>query len=191
MAESPLTRISTAAERQLELMSPRDRKLLLGLVGFGTVVGLLLMVWTLKGALDDKASRVRLAKQNLVTAQQYQAEYRAAAAQLADQESRLLDYKNQPISAKIEAIASQRGVLEQLRSVNENGSEIVGNIKQTSYSVDFKAMPIESAIGFLYDLETDPYPVSVNLADLKVSKGRDGKTMSLTLEVTVFKLAEG
>jgi len=191
MADSPLARVSAAAERQLELMSVRDRKLFMGLIAFATFAGLLMLVVTLKSSLDDKASRVRLAKENLVMAQQFQGEFRAAAAQLADQENRLRQYTTQPISAKIEAIASQRGVLEQLRSVNENGSEIVGNIKQTSYSVDFKGMPIESAIGFLYDLETDPYPVSVNMADMKVSKSRDGKTMSLTLEVVVFKLAEG
>ena len=191
MAVSPLTRVSEAAERQLELLSPRDRRLLMGLLSFGTLVGLGLLWWTLYGMLDDKASRVRLAKENLTIATQMQANYKVASNKLADQETRLKQYSSQPISAKIEEIASNQGVLESLRSVNENSSEIVGKMKQTKYSVDFKAMPIESAMRLLYDLETDSYPVSIEMADLKVTTNREGKKMSLTLELVVFALAEG
>jgi type II secretory pathway component PulM len=191
MAASPLTRVTEAAERQIELLSPRDRRLLMGLVGFGALLGLAVLWWSLDGMLDDKASRVRLAKENLSIATQMQADFKVASAKLGDQETRLKEYTNQPISAKIEEIASNRGVLESLRSVNENSTEIVGKMKQTKYSIDFKAMPIESAMGLLYDLETDPYPVSVEMADFKVTTNREGKKMSMTLELVVFMLAEG
>lgn len=192
MAESPIATVTAFAERQLEALSPRDRRLLLGLLTFGVVVGLGLLWWTLYGVLDDKASRVRTARENLETAKLYQAEYQTAAASLAAQESRLRQYQGKRVSAHIEEIAGKRGVSDNLRAVNENGAEVVGNIKQTKYSVELKDLEHQDAIGFLYELETSGFPASVNHADFKAKKKRDGgSTLDLSLELVVFSLAEG
>ncbi len=192
MADSPIAPVVAFAERQLEALSPRDRRLLLGLITFGTLVGLGLLWWTLYGILDDKASRVRTARENLEMAKLYQGEYQAAAAQLAAQESRLRQYQNKRVSAHIEEVAGRRGVSDNLRAVNEVGSETVGNIKQTRYNVELKDLAHEDAIGFLYELETSGFPASVNSAEFRAKKRRDGTSlMDLSLELVAFSLAEG
>lgn len=192
MADSPIASATAFVERQLESLSPRDRRLLLGLLSFGVIVGLGLLWWTLYGVLDDKASRVRTARENLASAKLYQAEYQTAAASLAAQESRLGQFASKRVSAHLEEIAGRRGLADNLKAINESGSEVVGNIKQTRYSVDLKDLEHVDAIGFLYDLETSGYPASVNTADFKTKKTRDGgNVLNLSLELVVFSLASG
>ncbi len=192
MADSPISAVTAVVERQLESLSPRDRRLLLGLLTFGTLIALGTLWWTLYGVLDDKASRVRTARENLATAKLYQGEYQTAAASLAAQESRLAQYKTKRISAHLEEIAGKRGVGDSLRAVNESGAEVVGNIKQTKYSVELKDLLHQDAIGFLYELETSGYPASVNNAEFRGKKTRDGESkLDLSLELVVFSLAEG
>ena len=192
MADSPIAGVTAFFERQLESLSPRDRRLLMGLLSFGVIVGLGLLWWTLYGILDDKASRVRTARENLETARLYQAEYQTAAASLAAQESRLGQFANKRVSAHLEEIAGKRGVTDNLRKVNETGNEVVGNIKQTRYAVELKDLEHTDAIGFIYELETSGYPASINNADFKAKKKRDGaSTLDLSLELVVFTLADG
>ena len=173
-------------ERQLEQLSPRDRKLLVGLVSFGTLAGLGLLWWTLYGLLDDKASRVRTAKSNLETIQVLQVEHTRAAAQLAAQESRLEQYRGRPLSAHIEELASRHGLREQLKGIRTADTEDVGNIQQTRYNVEFKGAEIEATLRFLYELETSGYPVSVEQADFTATSR---KQLNLNLELLVFKVA--
>lgn len=192
MIPAPIQRITSFMERQIESLSPRDRRLLFGLFTFGTFVAIVVLSWTLYGLLDDKASRVRTARDNLQTARLYQAEYLAAAEDLAAQESRLREFEDKRLSAHLEELASKRGVTENLRSVNESSSEVVGNLKQTRYAVELKDLEHVDAIGFLYELETSGYPVSVNQADFRAKKARDGASkLDLSLELIVFSLAEG
>ena len=191
MAEGRFGGIKATLERQLEALSPRDRRLLIGLMTFGTLVGLGLLWYTLYGILDDKASRVRLARENLETAKVLQIEYQKAAASLAAQESRLREFQGKRVSAHLEEIAGRRGVTDNLRAVNEVGAEVVGNIKQTKYSVELKNLAHVDALGFIYELETSGYPVSVELADFRAKKGREGNVLDVNLELLVFSLAEG
>lgn len=190
MADNPLAGVTAAVERQLESLSPRDRRLLIGLVSFGTFVGLAFLWYSLYGILDNKASRVRAARENLETAKVLQAEYQGAAASLAAQESRLRQYEGKRVSAHLEELASKRGVTDNLRAVNESGSEVVGNIKQTKYSVELRNLEHQDAIGFLYELETSGYPASVEVAQFKSKKTREGSVLDLALELVVFSLAE-
>src|SRR5690348_14771742 len=92
-------------ERQLDALSPRDRKLLVGLVlGFVFVLtgG---FWWVLHHALEDKASRVRDAKEKLEHVQKLDEEVAAAAQTIAAQEDRLKQYAHQPVTAFIEDLA--------------------------------------------------------------------------------------
>ena len=73
-----------AVERQLENMSQRDRRLLVGLLAFMglAVVGVLWFV--LYNSLEDKASRVRDAKSKLEEVQVLQREYLAEPPHRSD-----------------------------------------------------------------------------------------------------------
>lgn len=177
-------------ERQLESLSPRDRKLFVGLVlGLGIVVVGVLWFW-LHGMLDDKASRVRNAKTKLEEIRLLQAEYLDAAGRIEEQEARLAQFQGQRVSAYIEQVAAKRGVNEQLRSVHEAGTEEVGNIRQSTWRIELKRIGYEAAFGFIYELETSGFPTHIDMAQFRTVRSREGKDLDVTLEITVYSLAE-
>lgn len=192
---SPIGRLGSSGpvafvERQLESLSPRDRKLLVGLVVVLCFIFVGMLWWSLYGVLEEKASRVRSAKTKLETIQVLQAEYLEADGEIERQESRLSEYKGKRVSAYIEEVASSRGVLEQLRSVNEAGTEQVGTIKQSKYRIELKRIDYQAAFGFIYELETSGFPTHVDMAQFRIVNSREGKTLDVTLELTVYSLAE-
>lgn len=178
-------------ERQLEALSPRDRKLLIGLVCAGVTIGLVLLWYSLYSVLDSKASRVRAAKTNLAQIAQMSADYNVAATKLAAQENRLREYASKPVSAHIEELATAQGILDSLRTVNETNSETVGNFKQISYQVELKGVGYEPAMAFLHALETSGYPASVETAEFQSTTVKREKMLNLNLELVVFRLAGG
>ena len=178
-------------ERQLEALSSRDRKLLMGLVCAGVTIGLVMLWYSLYSVLDSKASRVRAAKTNLAQISQMSADYNIAATKLAAQENRLREYASKPVSAHIEELATAQGILDSLRTVNETNSETVGNFKQISYQVELKGVGYEPAMAFLHALETSGYPASVETAEFQSTTVKREKKLNLNLELVVFRLAGG
>ena len=185
--------LTERVEQQLEQLSPRDRKLLVGLFAFFGVAAVILLWWTLYGFLEDKASRVRDAKAKLEEAQVLQQEYLAAAAQADSQEARLKAYQGRPVSAYIEQVAGEQGILDYLRAVNSQGApEVVGSIKQTTYNVDLQRVPnLDTLVRFLHELETGGYPARVDSASFRTTTRRDETTYNLKLDLVVYSMAEG
>jgi len=188
---APMSNAIAAIERQLEQLSPRDRRLLMGLISFFTVAGLVVLWWTLAGLQADKESRVLAAKNDYLIVSELQAQFQDASERLDAQESRLGQYQGKRVSAHIEEIANNRDVRSSLKAVKESGSEVVGSIKQTRYNVDLKDLTYQDAVGFLYELETSGYPLSVETAHIRGKKTRDGKKVDVALELVGFSLAEG
>lgn len=184
------TGLGASIERQYEALSSRDQKLVVGLLAFFVLVGLGGLLFFLNGALDDKADRVRSAKATYQTVERLEGEYVQATSLFASQESRLQQYASRPVSAWIEDLATEHAIIEQLRSVNEVGQEVVGDLVSTDYSVEFKRAEQESLYRFLYDLETNDFPAQVRQADFKVAFVKKERKMDLRLDLTVLSLAE-
>ena len=193
MANAPIARGPGAfVERQLESLTPRDRKLLIGLVSFMALGFVCLLGYTLYSVLDDKVVRVRETKSQLEAVRALDAEREAAMSKLEAAEARLAQYKGKRLSAHIEEVAQKRDMpQEQLRAVNEVGSEQVGKVKQTTYKVDLKGLDYGDAYGFIYELETSGYPVHVQTAEFRKTFVKKVKKLNVTLELVVFELAEG
>lgn len=179
--------------RQLETLSSRDRKLLVGLVLCVVVFATLGFWWLLKGVLDDKASRVRTAKETYARVQQLEREFLDADARFSAQKGRLEQYADKPVSAYIEDLAQKHELNEALTAVKQNASEQVGQIMQTRYSIELRKAPQEQLYRFLYEIETGGFPARVEQANFRAIAGRKDalKTMDLTLDVVVLSLAEG
>lgn len=179
-------------ERQLEALSPRDRKLLVGLVLCVVVFGTLGFWYLLNGLLDEKASRVRSAKEAYARVQQLEQEYRRAEARFEAQKGRLEEFENQPVSGWIEDLAQKHELNDALSAVKQNAGEEVGQIRQTRYTVDLKRAPQEPLYRFLYELESSGFPARVEQANFRVVRAAKGeKLMDLTLDLIVLSLAEG
>jgi type II secretory pathway component PulM len=176
-------------QAQLDSLSPRDRKLLAGLLGFFGILFVVILALTLRGRLNDKASRVMDQKESLQAIQDLSEEYAVAAAQIEAAEKRLTEFGDQPLSAYLEKTASALGIAEEL-SVNKQQTEVVGGVEQTKYKVDLRRVEYDMSLNFVYDIETSGYPLRVDSARFKAVKYKGEKLVSLTLELTAYTLQE-
>lgn len=184
-------RMPAFVETQLDSMSPRDRRLLVGLA-LAMIAGFVILVWyVLSGQIDDRASRVMGAKRNLQVAHELDADGRAALLRIQAAEKRLAMYTGQPFAAYVEKVAANNGLSEALRAVTEVNAEMVGSIRQTRYRVEVRGVQYSSANSFIFELETNGYPLMVQSAKYKPTRQKDGVVIDLTVEVIVSKLAEG
>ena len=184
------TGLVALVERQLETLSPRDRKLGGGLVAFFALLLVGGLWWTLSGILGEQAEHVRSSNEKLAQIQALQAEYAGAAETLESQETRIKQFADQPVGAWIERLAQENDVATQLRAVNETSAEIVGSLRQTHYKVELKQAQYDAMLEFLYALETGGYPARVEQASIRTTvAGRErAKVYDLTLELVAYSV---
>lgn len=185
-----MTGLFGAIQAQLDQLSPRDRRLLGGLVAFVGLVVVLLVALSLRGALRDKASRVVTQKDTLEAIQDLQGEHAVAAARIEAAEARLREYGDQPLSAYLERSAAAVGLSDEL-AVSRQQTEVVGGVAQTRYKVDLNRVPYDLALNFIYDIETSGYPLTVESARFRSVTTKDEKQLSVTLEMLAYSLQEG
>jgi type II secretory pathway component PulM len=178
---------------QWEAMSPRDRKMLGGLIAFFATVAVGVTLFVLKGIVDDQAQRVTDAQDALDVLTVMAEEYQTANQKLKAGESDLSKYADKPMSAYLEQVARDNSLSENLTAVNEQGTEIVGKLRQTRYKVELKKLPFDKRYGldFLHEIESSGYPLRVDLARFKTVMVSGEKQMDMTLELTGFQLDGG
>jgi hypothetical protein len=184
-------RLPPAVEEQLEALSPRDRRLLVGLVLFVLFVLTGGFWYLLHGALEDKASRVTTAKEAYARIQKLEAEYRQADATFQAQKSRLEQSGRQPVTTWVEDLANRHQLRDALSAVRETTREQVGDIQQIRYTVEMKRAAQEPLYRFLYELETSGFPAKVETAAFRVASVRNEKLMDLTLDIVVLSIVGG
>lgn len=180
-----------AVDRLLETLSPRDRRLFVGLVLF--VVALLVFGfwWLLHGLLESEASRVREAKDDLIKIQVLSTEHSEAQARFDAQRDRLAEAASKPVSAFVEELATEHGLNQALSAVRQQQVEEIGDVVQTRYTVELKKAMQEPLYRFLYALETSGYPARVEQASFRTAFVKGEKLMDLTLELIVLSVREG
>jgi len=182
-------RLPESVESQIEALTPRDRMLLVGLILFVVALGTGGFWYLLHHELQDKAIRVRAAKETYAHVTALETQYKEADARFASQKDRLEQYSKQPVSAWAEDLAKKHEL--DLAAVSEKSTEQVGDITQTRYTVEIKRAPQEALFRFLRDLETSGFPARVDTANFKVVTvhGKE-KAMDLTLEILVLSLGQ-
>jgi type II secretory pathway component PulM len=173
-------------QEQLEAMSARDRALAIILACGLAIVGVGGITWLLHGVLDDLASRVRLAKENLGEAENLSAEYQALSTKLQAAEARMGQFKPAQMNTYIETWANNAGVGTGIRKVDETGSETVGDFKERTYRVDLQRADLDGVVKFLYAIETSSYPIKVRNAQLSVVEVKDERLIDLGLELVAY-----
>jgi len=187
MATLSASRLPASVEAQIEALSPRDRLLLVGLILFVLTLVTSGFWYLLHHELQDKASRVRAAKETYAHVAELETQYREADARFVSQKDRLEQYSKQPVSAWAEDLAKKHEL--DLAAVAEKGTEQIGDITQTRYTIEIKRAAQETLFRFLRDLETSGFPARVDTASFKVVTvhGKE-KAMDLTLEIVVLSL---
>ena len=177
-------------QAQLDLLSPRDRKLLAGLIGFAGLAFVLLVAITLRSTLADKASRIVAQKETYEAMLDLRDEYVVSAGKIEAAEKRVAQLGGKELSAYLEEIARKEQIGDEL-SVNRLQAEVEGGIEQTRYKVELRRVSYDAALLFLWDVETSGYPLRVDSADFKVSKSGEEKVYRLVLELTTYALPTG
>ena len=172
---------------QLDQLSPRDRKLLAGLIVFFELAFVLFVALTLRSTLADKASRIVAQKETFDSMQDLRDEYVVSAAKIDAAEKRVAELGGKELSAYLEEVARKGQIGDEL-SVNRQQAEVEGGIEQTRYKVELRRVSYDAALLFLWDVETSGYPLRVDSADFKVTKSGEEKVYRLVLELTTFAL---
>jgi type II secretory pathway component PulM len=175
-------------ETQLESLSSRDRKLLAGLVFVICMLVVMGTSWWVRGSLNDRASRVIMAKQDLQTAYALRSEYDRVAGIVATAEERLASSPPQQLGAFVEALTSKHSIREGLRGVKEQGSTEDLGVKVTTYEVEFRKVALEPLLKVLLEMESSNYPLRIEDARFKVVYFKRERLMDLTLEIVVHGL---
>ena len=174
---------------QLDALSPRDRKLLAGLLiffGLAIVVG---AFWGMNRTLSNKAELIADKKLALAKIQGYHARYEVASARLAAAEDTLREYSGQPASAFLERAATAVQVRDKF-SVSKQGTETEDNLERTRYRVELSRVPIDLALNYVYDVEVSEYPLEIDSVSWRVTGRPEEKTASLTIEMVTFALGD-
>lgn len=190
MANGEASGLFGAVQAQLDQLSPRDRKLLAGLLSFFGLLFVGFVALTLRGRLEDKASRVVAAKSTLEAMQELQKEYVVGSKRVDQATERLKQFNNKPLSAYVEETARKVQASDQL-SVSKQQSENQSGFEQTKYKVDLRRVPLDAGLQIIYDLETSGYPLKVDSAEFRTIRIKDEVMVHLTLEITAYSLAEG
>lgn len=185
-----MSAIRSMIEAQLEVMSPRDKRLLAGLAVFIGVVALGLLTTTLIGIQSNMESRVREAKRVLAEVQSEQALYDKAAATLAAQESRLRQFDGQALSAYVEQVAEEMGIKDGLRDAQRLEQVEEFGLVSTKWRVSLKGRTYDECVRFVHRLESSNYPLRIETTRLRQVNIRREKAVDLTLEVITFRMTE-
>lgn len=176
---------------QLEVMTPRDRKLLAGFVLFvGLALNLILAVFV-RSMLNSQSARITSIHDTMDVLDVMIAEHAAAAEDVKKGEGRLAGFKDKTVSAYVEEIAKELELQPNLAAVQEVGTEHVGTITQTRYKIELKRLNFEQqkyGLAFVYKLEAGGYPLRIDLARFRTSTVSGDKVVDITLEVTGLKL---
>ncbi|MCB9793446.1 MAG: type II secretion system protein M [Alphaproteobacteria bacterium] len=177
-------------EAMLDGLSPRDRKLLGGLVTFAVLLIVLGGAYLMVSTLDSVERKIAERTGDLQYVRLQQAEYEASQETIQKIEEELRSHQGTPFSAFVERTATEAQVKEQLNGINPSSESRIGNLEQKNYKVEFSRVEIAKFFKFLETLETSGYPLRITNASFKTAKTGDQKLLNVNLEIAAFKLID-
>lgn len=178
------------AEEVLTDLSPRDRRLLVGLVCGASLVLVLGLTWWMSSRLNQLSDRL-VGRQDTLRMVAALAEEQSTAVDRADDiEDELARHSNTNLSAFLEQAASRAGIEDMLDSVRENSSTSDGVLEDKLYSVELSKIDTAAFANFLYEVETAGYPLKIRSTKVKVSTRSGEKQLRVSMDVSAFSLVE-
>ena len=186
---SVFTKIRTTIDAQADALSPKDSRLLGGLLA---VVFIAILGGGYMLISEGIASKEAALKSKLDTVEFLEiaaAELVTATDTIAASEARLEKYKSEGFKPFVEKTAKTKSI--ELDAVTDQGSESIGGVKQTKYKVSIKRVELSAILDFILELETSGYPMRIENAHFKTVKASGEKVITLTLEVVALTLVAG
>ena len=186
-----LTMVEPVRERFAELvatMSPRDRRLFVGLVVF-VLAALFGGAWWLgRSVLDDVGSRVDQREETLALLNGLAADQAEGIATVEAIEAELRKSEGQDLPSFIEKQAERIGIASNLQGVREKQVITEGSLEEKTYSVEVSKIVLPQLTDFLYALETGGYPLRIRSMKTKAVTVQGVKMLTVSLEISAFRL---
>ena len=174
----------------LEGLTPRDRALLLGLIGVAVVALTGGVVWWMNRSLDEQGRRLADRAEMLQTVQQLSATYAADQQTAQEIEEKIRAFEGTDLPAFMEQAASRAELSDHLDGVKGKPPSTDGALEDTPYTVSLSNLSTEDLASFLYEIETAGYPLKVRTTTVRVRTRAGEKVLSVDLDVSAFRLLE-
>jgi type II secretory pathway component PulM len=171
-------------------MSPRDRRLFLGLVIACYGGAVFMAFWLGSGFLSDLDSRVDTRDDALMRLSSMEADYVRNADQVAAIEDSLRQNANQDFQSYVERAAATVGVTSNLKSVREKGVSELGTLQEKTYAVELDRVTVQQLSEFLFELEAGGFPLRIRTSRIKGSGQAGSRVVTASLELSAFRLNE-
>lgn len=183
--------VTARVDAILEGLSPRDRKLLIGLVLFGLVILVGGGFFVMSSSLDAKETQLAERRSDLKYVETLAEEYTGSQATLEEIEAELRKSGGQDLSAFLEKAATEVKIAENLDSVREKNVVELGSLEQKNYDVTVSRLTQDQVVDFLYAVEGGDFPLKISSANFKVVKVKGEKLVTLKLDIAAYRLLEG
>ena len=171
-------------------MSPRDRKLFMGLVVAAYAGALGFVLWFGGSLVSDARSRVDIRDTALSRLRLLETQYMADAARVEEIEGILRESANQDFQSYVEKAAAKTGVTQNLKAVREKGMTQEGTLQVKTYSVEIDKVTLQQLTDFLYEVEAGGFPLRIEQSRFKASGTAGAKLMNASFEVNAYRLEE-
>lgn len=183
-----LAPLTERAREQFSAMGERDRRLVLG----GLVLLLLLLVggsiFQMKRALDARQTRLTERTEALRRLRLIRADMAEAETKAAEIRARIEAKSGTDVSAFLEQVAQKANVADRLDSVRQKSTTESDTLAETIFAVKLSRLTQDELATFLYEMESDGYPLQVRLLTVKARKRADETTLNVDMEVTAYRL---
>jgi cell division protein FtsB len=188
-----MTMVEPVRERFAELvatMSPRDRRLFVGLIVFVLVVLFGGAWWVGRSVLADVRSRVDQREETLGLLNGLASDQTEAAEKVATIEAELRKNEGQDLPSFIEKSAEKAGIASNLQGVREKQVVTEGSLEEKTYTVEITKILLPQLTDFLYAIETDGYPLRVRSMKTKATTVQGVKMLAVSMEISAFRLTD-
>ncbi len=177
-------------EAILQGMSPRDRKLLLGLVVAVVLAFYGIAGWLMSGYLSDLDEDLDTRQATLAFLASEGAGYDDTRAQAEQIEEQLREQAGKSLSSYLEKAAEKSDIKDQLDKVDEKSVVSVGDLETQRVEVSISKVTLEQLSNFLYEVEAGDFPLRIQSTNVRMKKSRDGRLLNVKFDVDAFRLLE-
>ncbi len=184
---------SNAQERVFDLLSsmtPRDRKLMLGLVAFFSLVFVGGSLWLMSSKLSTLNGHIADREEKLHLIHVLAIDHAEALGEAEEIEEALKANAGTDLSSFLEQAAGKSGIEEKLDQVKEKTTATDGVVQEKVYAVKLTKLTLDELTSFLYEVETARYPLKVHTFKVKSRKSGDSRVLNVDMDIASYKVLE-
>jgi type II secretory pathway component PulM len=187
--DAALAPIQSQLEPLLDSLSPRDRKLLMGLAAAACLALIAAAGWWMTSTLDGLREDIDERKDTLAFVRRSVAEFEANQARLEQIESELKRHSGTDLAAFLEKAAESAGI-EERPGVRQSATTQLGSLEAKTFTVNLSRVTLDQFLDFLYQIETDGYPLRITDSSVKGVSRSESMMLNVKLDIVSYKLLD-